>query len=195
MNRRLVFPLVLAVFVALPALAQHDEGKGQDAHHDEGRGQNATHEDRGQNPPRANQGHVPPPPPKRDNPHAKPEPERQDHGRVNNTPHVNNNHWYGHDSPNDKRFHIDHPFEHGHFEHFGPSYRYRIERFDPDHHRFWLPGGFFFEVASWDWPVCADWCWDCADDFVIYEDTDHVGWYLLYNVHTGVYVHVQYMGT
>ncbi len=185
MNRRLAFPLVLAVLVALPAIAQRDEGKGQ----------NATHEERGQNPPRANQGRVPPPPPKRDNPHAKPEPERLEGNRVNSTPHVSNDHWYGHDSPNDKRFHIDHPFEHGRFDRFGPSYRYRIERFDPALHRFWLPGGFFFEVASWDWPVCADWCWDCADDFVIYEDTDHVGWYLLYNVHTGVYVHVTYMGT
>jgi hypothetical protein len=43
-------------------------------------------------------------------------------------------------------------------------------------------------------PICADWCWDCADDFVIYEDTVRVGWYLLYNVHTGVYVHVSYVG-
>jgi hypothetical protein len=76
-----------------------------------------------------------------------------------------------------------------------PSYRYRIERFDPDHHRFWVPGGFYFEVAPWDWPICADWCWDCADDFAIYEDTDHPGWYLLYNVHTGICVHVNYMGT
>jgi len=49
---------------------------------------------------------------------------------------------------------------------------------------------FSFEVAAWDWPICADWRWDCADDFVVYEDTEHVGWYLLYNVHTGVYVHV-----
>jgi len=55
--------------------------------------------------------------------------------------------------------------------------------------------GFYFEVAPWDWPICADWCWDCGDDFVVYEDPDHTGWYMLYNVHTGVYVHITYMGT
>ncbi len=70
-----------------------------------------------------------------------------------------------------------------------------VERFDRDHHRFWFPGGFSFEVAAWDWPICADWCWDCGDDFVVYEDADHAGWYMLYNVHTGAYVHVTYMGT
>jgi hypothetical protein len=181
MNRRLLFSVALAVLVVLPAVGQRGEGQ---------RGQ-----ERGQNSPRANQGRVPPPPPKRDNPHARPEPERHVTGHVNTTPHVNNDHWYGHDRPSDKRYRVDHPFEHGRFEHFGPSYRYRIERFDRDHRRFWLPGGFFFEVAAWDWPICADWCWDCADDFVLYEDTDHTGWYLLYNVHTGVYVHVSYMGT
>ena len=54
---------------------------------------------------------------------------------------------------------------------------------------------FTLKLRPGDWPVCADWCWDCGDDFVVYEDTDHVGWYLFYNVHTGVYVHVSYMGT
>ena len=94
----------------------------------------------------------------------------------------------------DKRFHLDHPFEHGHFEHFGPSYRYTVVRIDRDHHRFWFPGGVYFEVAPWDWSVCADWCWDCGDDFVVYEDPDHPGWYLLYNVHTGHYVYATYLG-
>jgi len=42
----------------------------------------------------------------------------------------------------------DDPFEHGRFERFGPSCRYRIERLDRDDYRFWLPGGFFFEVAA-----------------------------------------------
>jgi hypothetical protein len=91
---------------------------------------------------------------------------------------------------------VAHPFEHGHFEHFGPSYRYHVERFDRDHHRFWFPGGFSFEIASWDWPIAADWCWDCdGDNFVVYDDPDHPGWYLLYNVHTGGYVHVNYLGS
>ncbi len=144
--------------------------------------------------PHANQGHLPPPPPARKSPQARPEVERDQRGHVNSTPHVNNNHWYGHDRPNDPRYRLPQPFEHGRFETFGPSYRYEIVRIDRGLHRFWFPGGFYFEVALWDWPICADWCWDCGDDFVIYRDPDHIGWYLFYNVNTGVYVHVQYLG-
>jgi hypothetical protein len=145
--------------------------------------------------PRANQGRIPPPPAHREAPQGKPEAERHPNGKINETQHVNNDHWYGHDHPDDKRFHVDHPFEHGRFEHFGASYRYHVDRIDRDHHRFWFPGGFYFQVADWDWPICADWCWDCGDDFVVYEDPDHTGWYMLYNVHTGAYVHVSYLGT
>jgi hypothetical protein len=147
------------------------------------------------NRPRANQGHIPPAPPKRSELAAPREPERMASGHVNETPHVNNNHWYGHESVNDARFRQDRPFEQGRFARFGPQYRYRFQRVDRDRHLFWLPGGFYFHIADWDWPLFADWCWDCGDDFVVYEDADHPGWYLIYNVHTGVYVHATYMGT
>jgi hypothetical protein len=147
------------------------------------------------NRPRANQGRIPRPPVARTNAAEKPRAEHFPSGHVNDLPHVNHDRWFGHESPNDPRFHLDHPFERGRFAHFGPGYRYRVTRIDPTFHRFWLPGGFWFQVAPADWSLCEDWCWDCGDDFVIYEDPDHPGWYLVYNVYTGVYVHAQYMGT
>jgi hypothetical protein len=143
--------------------------------------------------PRANQGHIPQPPPARTNPVEQRQPERLPTGHVNDMPHVNHDKWFGHEQPNDTRFHMDNPFSHGRFAHLGPTFRYKVTRFDLNLHRFWLPSG-SFEVATWDWPLCEDWCWNCGDDFVVYDDPDHPGWNLLYNVHTGVYVHVQYMG-
>jgi len=148
-----------------------------------------------QNAPRANQGRIPPPPPKYQTHQYKRDEEHRVNGSVDYSPHVSHDHWYGHDDPDDKRYHQDHPFEHGRFAHLGPTYRYHVVRVDRDHHRFWFPGGFDFEVASWDWHLCSDWCWDCGDDFVIYDDPDHAGWYLLYNIHTGVYVHILYTGS
>ena len=147
------------------------------------------------NRPRANQGHVPAPPPARRNPAEGREAEHLPTGHVNDMPHVNHNTWFGHEQPGDARFHMDKPFAAGRFAHPGAKYRYQVTRIDQNQHRFWFPGGFNFEVASWDWDLCSDWCWDCGNDFVVYDDPDHPGWYLLYNVHTGVYVHAQYMGT
>jgi len=149
------------------------------------------------NTPRANQGHVPPAPPPtpRTRPAAPPLVERDGNGRINGTPHVNHDRWYGRDGLNDARYRaVRNPVQRGRFTRFGPGYRYDIVRIDRGLHRFWLPDGFFFDIAIWDWPTCDEWCWDCADDYVIYEDPDHPGWYLLYNVHTGQYVHVEYMG-
>jgi hypothetical protein len=184
MNTRGALGTAVLLVATCPAFGQQHASQGA---------RPAPHETPHQTP-RANQGHIPAAPPRRDA-QAKPEEERHPTGHVNTTPHVNQNHWYGHDAPNDARYHLDHPFEHGHFAHFGPSYRYRVERFDPALHRFWFPGGFYFQIADWDWPLAADWCWNCGDDFVVYEDPDHPGWYLLYNVHTGAYVHVTYMGS
>ena len=144
--------------------------------------------------PRANQGRIPPAPSVRSNHAEVRQPEHLPTGHTNETPHVNHDQWYGHEAPNDARFHLDKPFAHGHFAKVGPSYRYAVDRVDLNLHRFWVGGG-FFEVAAWDWALCSEWCWDCGDDFVVYDDPDHAGWYMLYNVHTGVYVHCQYMGT
>ena len=146
-----------------------------------------------QNRPRANEGRIPKGPPARSNPGEQRQAEHLPTGHVNDMPHVDHDQWFGHEQPNDARFHQDKPFAHGRFAHVGPTFRYRVTRIDPNLHRFWFSNG-SFAVAAWDWPLCVDWCWNCGDDFALYEDQDHPGWNLLYNVHTGVYVHVQYMG-
>ena len=173
MKTRAAASLALILLLASPVLAQHREHQ--------------------QSWPRANAGEIPPPPERRSEGHAGPAAEHRGE-RVDAMPHVGGNRWYGHDAPGDARYRLERPFESGRFEHSGPTHRHHVARVDHRHHRCWLDEGFLFEIAAWDWPIWSGWCWDCGDDFVVYDDLDHDGWYLLYDVHTGGYVHARFLG-
>jgi hypothetical protein len=107
--------------------------------------------------------------------------------------HAENDRWIGHDTGrNDAHYHLDHPWEHGHFT--GPIGAQHIFRLHGgNRERFGFEGA-FFSVAPYDYGYVGDWLWD-SDDIVLYPDPDHDGWYIAYNVRLGTYVHVMYLGT
>jgi hypothetical protein len=170
--------LATLLILSVPAFAQHQGGQSHPA------GGGGGHQAIPSHGPKAFTG----------TPHAA-EPKRNysDKEGHPNAPHVDHGKsWVGHDTGRgDANYHLDRPFEHGRFTGgFGRGNAWRIEGGGPG--RFWFHG-WNWSVAAFDIAFCDGWLWD-SDQIVIYEDPDHDGWYLAYNVRLGTYVHVMYLG-
>ena len=175
------FSVILAVLqvLSVPAFAKHGEKRGED--HERGKHDKEYVPARG--------------PAEVRNPQhdARQSRDYRDAEGHPNAPHVHRDgRWVGHDSGReDVHYHVDHPWEHGRFNGgFGRRHIYRIEGGGRD--RFWF-GGYYFSAAPYDYDYCDDWLWD-RDQVVIYDDPDHVGWYLAFNARLGTYIHVSFLG-
>ncbi len=170
--------LAASLVLAVPAYAQQHGGGG--ASHPSGSGSHQAIPSRG-------------PSPIRSAPHpVEPNRNYSDKPGHPNVPHVDGKTWVGHDTGRaDPRYHLDQPFAHGRFTGgIGRGHVWRLGGGGPS--RFWF-NGFYWDVAAADIAFCDGWLWD-SDDIVIYDDPDHLGWYLAYNVRLGTYVHVEYLG-
>jgi len=169
--------LATLLVLSVPAFAQHHEGEARST----GSG---THQSPPKSGPKATTG----------TPHAA-EPNRNysDKAGHPNVPHVDGNKWVGHDTGrDDARYHNDHPFAHGRFTGgFGRGHVWHLGGGGPG--RVWFKKR-YWDVWAFDIAFCDGWLWD-QDQIVIYEDPDHDGWYLAYNVRLGTYVHVEFLGS
>lgn len=106
--------------------------------------------------------------------------------------HVKNDQWVGHNSgANDSHFRVDQPWVHGRFTGgFGPQHVFVLA--GGNRERFWF-GNYYWDIAPYDYNIVVGWNW-AGDQIVIYEDPDHIGWYLAYNPRLGTYAHVEYLG-
>lgn len=184
--KRLVFPLAVALTFSLPALAQNHGGRptGHPAP-----APSAAPKAHGGPAHAVGGGYIPSHGPRA----SRPLPKQSAPGNPAK-PHVdaNTGRWYGHTTRNDAAYHLDHPWQHGHFPGaIGPQHVWRLVGGGPD--RFWF-GGYYFSVAPADIGYCDGWLWD-SDDIILYADPDHPGWYLAYNVRLGIYVHVMFLGS
>jgi hypothetical protein len=191
---------VLTIALALPAIAAaqgNSHGRGNSDHHkqgasaqsrreDEDRQQRSEAMDRRQ---RIGNAWVPPRPSMWRPTH---EDRERSQGRWYGAPRVEraSNRWV---VPVYRRedFYLPRYYDHGRFiRGTGPQFVWQLRggtrtRFNVS--------GVYFSLLYADYPYADGWDW-YGDYIVIYDDPEHYGWYLAYNVRLGMYLHVRYMG-